>query len=200
MGSKSRWAHLYPDRKEKQVQRWERIATFFRRYEQEWSLTARKFFVYREGWYLLVRVVILGTLFMMITTDVNIKNILILILAAYFLLDLLIVNTSIAFVTMAPISSLRSFLLTFFAFTHIIVAFGIFYKFYGDQFNAIMCDSQILYFSTITITTLGYGDFVPSRSGTMVQILVIKEVLTGLFFVAGVLARVINREKKTTNG
>jgi hypothetical protein len=195
VGSKSRWAHLFPERKEKQVHLWETIGTFFRRYEQEWGPAATKLFVYREGWYLLLRAAGLTALLMMITTEVNIKNILILTLTAYLLLDLLIVNTSIAFVTMQPISNLRSFLLTLFAFTHIIVAFGIFYKFYGDQFNTTMCDSQILYFSTITITTLGYGDFVPKKSGTMVQILVIKEVLTGLFFVTGVLARVINRDK-----
>jgi hypothetical protein len=195
VGSKSRWAHLFPERKERQDHLWETIGSFFRRYEQEWSPAATKLFVYREGWYLLLRVAALGALFMMITTEVNIKNILILFLTIYLLIDLLIVNTSIAFVTMQPISSLRSFLLTLFAFTHIIVAFSIFYKFYGDQFNTTMCDSQILYFSTITITTLGYGDFVPKKSGTMVQLLVIKEVLTGLFFVTGVLARVINRDK-----
>lgn len=195
MGSKSRWAHLFPERKERQDHLWETIGSLFRRYEQEWSPAATKLFVNREGWYLLLRVAALGALFMMITTEVNIKNILILFLTIYLLLDLLIVNTSIAFVTMQPISSLRSFLLTLFAFTHIIVVFSIFYKFYGDQFNTTMCDSHILYFSTITITTLGYGDFVPKKSGTMVQLLVIKEVLTGLFFVTGVLARVINRDK-----
>lgn len=199
MGSKSRWTHLFPDRKEKQIRLWETIGTFIRRYEQEWSPAATKLFVYREGWYLLFRFVFLGAVFMMITTEVNIMNILIFILTTYLLLDLLIVNTSVAFVTMQPISNLRSFLLTFFAFTHIIVAFGIFYKFYGDQFNTTMCNSQLLYFSTITITTLGYGDFVPKKTGTMVQILIIKEVLTGLFFVTSVLARIISPKKNTTH-
>lgn len=199
MGSKSRWAHLFPERKENQNRLWEKIGKFFGRYEREWSPAASKMFVYREGWYLVVRFVSLYALLWLITSDVNLGNIIILALTTYMLLDLLIVNTSIAFVTMKPINSLRSFLLTLFAFTHIIIAFSVFYKFYSNQFNTTMCDSQLLYFSTITITTLGYGDFVPMKSGTMAQILVIKEVLTGLFFVTGVLARIINRANEQDN-
>jgi hypothetical protein len=199
MGSKSRWAHLFPERKKIQDHLWKKIGEFFGRYEQKWSPAASKMFVYREGWYLVVRFASLCVFLLLITGDVNLGNIIILALTTYMLLDLLIVNTSIAFVTMKPINSLRSFLLTLFAFTHIIIVFSIFYKFYGNQFNSTMCDSQLLYFSTITITTLGYGDFVPKKSGTMAQILVIKEVLIGLLFVTGVLARIINRSNEQDN-
>jgi len=191
LGSKSRWANLFPERKEKQDHLWKTIGEFFRRYEQEWSPASSKIFVYREGWYLLLRFALLCVLFVLITGELDPWNIIILIATIYMLFDLLIVNTSVSFVTMDPINSLRSFLMTFFAFTHVIIAYGIFYKFCGYKFNSNMCYSQILYFSTVTITTLGYGDFVPKKSGTMAQVLVVLELLTGLFFLTGVLARII---------
>ncbi len=171
----------------------------FRRYEQEWSPSSWKTFVYREGWYLLLRFLILCVLFLLTNNELNLWNIIILIATICLLLDLLIANTSVSFVTMAPINSLRSFLLTLFAFTHVIIAYGIFYKFYGNQFNSSMCNFQVLYFSTITITTLGYGDFVPNKSGTMAQMLVVFELLTGLYFLTGVLARIINFKLAISN-
>lgn len=115
------------------------------------------------------------------------------------LIDLLIVNTSVSFVTKDPINSLRSFLFTFFAFTHVIIAYGIFYKFNGDQFNFILCNTQALYFSAVTITTLGYGDVLPKLSSAVAQMLVILELLTGLFFITGVLARIITFDKNKQN-
>jgi hypothetical protein len=199
LGSKSRWAHLFPERKEKQDHLWKTIGELFRRYEQEWSLSASKTFVYREGWYLLLRFAILCILFVLIGSEFNTCNIIILIATAYMLLDLLIANTSVSFVTMDPINSLRSFLLTLFAFTHITIAYGIFFKFYRNQFNSNMCNFQVLYFSTVTITTLGYGDFVPNKSGTVAQILVVLELLTGLYFLTGVLARIINLKPAISN-
>jgi hypothetical protein len=191
LGNKLHWENFYPERKEKQDDLWKRIGEFFLRYEREWSPASLKIFVYREGWYLLVRFTLLCVLFVLTSGELNLWNIIILVATIYLLLDLLIANTSVSFVTMDPINSLRSFLLTLFAFTHVIIAYGIFYKFCGGQFNSNMCDSQVLYFSAVTITTLGYGDFAPSKSGTMAQVLVVLELLTGLFFLTGVLARII---------
>jgi hypothetical protein len=62
-----------------------------------------------------------------------------------------------------------------------------------------MCNFQVLYFRTVTITTLGYGDFVPNKSGTMAQMLVVLELLTGLYFLTGVLAKIINSKSGTSN-
>lgn len=199
MGSKSRWANLFPERREKQDQLWKTIGELFLRYEQEWSPSASKKFVYREGWYLLLRFAILYVLFVLVSRELNTWNVIILIVTVYMLLDLLIVNTSVSFVTMDPINSLRSFSLTLFAFTHVIIAYGIFFKFYREQFNMSMSDFQVLYFSTVTITTLGYGDFVPMKSGTVAQILVVLELLTGLYFLTGVLARIINFKPAISN-
>jgi hypothetical protein len=199
LGSKSSRANLYPKRKKKQDHLWKTIGELFRRYEQEWSPASWKTFVYREGWYLLLRFSVLYVLFLLTNSEPNLWNIIILMATICLLLDLLIANTSVSFVTMDPINSLRSFLLTLFAFTHVIIAYGIFYKFYANQFNSNMCNFQVLYFSTVTITTLGYGDFVPNKSGTMAQMLVVLELLTGLYFLTGVLARIINFKPAITN-
>ncbi len=196
MGSKSRWAQLYPERKKRQTRRWEEIESLFSRYEREWSPAAWKCFVYREGSYLLLRFIALCIFLYFITDKLDPKNLAILILTSYMLLDILISNTSVAFVTMKPINTLRSFFLTLFSFLHLIIAYSVFYKFFGDQFNTTMCNTQIIYFSTVTITTLGYGDYAPTGLGT--QWLVVFQLLTGVFFLAGVLARIISLKRNST--
>ena len=199
MGSKSRWQTLLREREAKQVQVWEKVENFFRGYQEKWSPVSWKIFVFREGRYLLVRFALLYSFFALVSNQVNLWNIAFVAFGLYFLFDIVIVNTSISFITMEPINNLRSFLFTFFAFTHIIVVFAIFYKFYQEEFVLRMCDSQVLYFSAVTITTLGYGDFVPDKSATIAQMLVILEVLTGLFFITGVFARIINFKTNKPN-
>lgn len=87
-------------------------------------------------------------------------------------------------------NNLRSFILTFFTFIQVVIIYGIFYKFLQHQFSDNMCNWQVLYFSIVTITTLGYGDFVPEKWGMMAQIIVTLELLTGLFFIVGIFARI----------
>jgi hypothetical protein len=197
LGSKSRWAHLFPERKKKQEQLWQGIGKLLRRYEQEGNPASWKIFVNREGWYLWIRFALLCALFYLMSSEFNVWNIFILLIAAFSLVDILAANTSASFVTMQPIDNLRSFILTFFAFTHIIVAFAIFYKYNQEQFAFKMCTTQLLYFSAVTITTLGDGTFLPNRTGTAVQVLIIVELLIGLFFITGVFARIINLDIKT---
>ena len=91
-----------------------------------------------------------------------------------------------------PINDLRSFLFSFFTFIHLILIFSIFFKFIGSQFKIKMCTTQALYFSAVTITTLGYGDIHPHLWATTAQITTMVEVLTGLYFVAGIFARIFN--------
>ena len=193
MGSKLRSQKLYPDREKNQKRFWKYIEDLFRRYEQEWNPVSRwKIFIFREGWYLLIRFILLCLVFVVVSNEINVYNIFFVVIGLLFLFDILIFNTSNSFITMTPINSLRSFFLTFFAFTHLIIAYGIFYKFFKEQFAIDMCNTQLLYFSAVTITTLGDGMFLPDQSGTTVQMLVILELLTGLFFISGVIARIIN--------
>lgn len=130
------------------------------------------------------------------SNELNFCNIIIAVVALALLFDILAANISMAFVTKDPISNLRSFLLTFFAFTHIIIFYAIFYRFFERDFPDGMFALQALYFSVITITTVGYGDIVPKSQGTTAQIIIMFELLTGLFFVTGVFARIIGFKEK----
>jgi hypothetical protein len=179
-------------KEEKQKKLWRFVAKCFCCYETKCSPASWSIFRYREGWYLLLRFAVLCACFLGVSNKVNGWNILFGIVAVAFLLDILVANTSIAFVTRSPISNLRSFLLTFFAFTHLVVAYSIFYKLLAHQFTDRMCNLQVLYFSVVTITTLGYGDFVPQKWGMTAQLVVILELLTGLFFITGVLTRILS--------
>lgn len=180
-----------------QINLWNKIEGCFRFYELRCS-PASLIFMGHIGLYLLIRFAMLCTFFVLISNKLSVLNMLYVIFSVYLLLDILISNTSIAFVTKNPINNLRSFLFTFFTFIQVVVIYGIFYKFLQHQFAENMCNWQFLYFSIVTITTLGYGDFVPEKWGTLAQIIVTMELLTGFFFIVGVFARIIGLKEKTT--
>jgi hypothetical protein len=48
-----------------------------------------------------------------------------------------------------------------------------------------------VYFSGVTITTVGYGDFVPGRPAA--RLLVLWEIATGIFLIAGAFPLVVSR-------
>lgn len=191
MGSKFLNKESFPNRKEKQDRIWRAIVTFFSRYAQEWNPAAWKVFRFREGWYLVLRFFILYLLFALISNNL-ICNVVYVIISILILFDILVANISISFATVKPLNKLRSFFLTLFAFTHVIIVYAIFYKYFKEQFEINLSDSQLLYFSGVTITTLGDGRFLPAKIGTTVQLIVILELLTGLLFISGVIARIIN--------
>lgn len=199
MGNKYQCKDIHPERKIKQEQRWKKVENFFESYERKYSPASWDCCLWREGWYLLLRFIIVCGIFYVITTELNIRNIIFIVITGLLLFDLLVANASVAFVTMKPLNRLRSFLLTLFAFTHLIIAFAIFYKFFGDQFNSTtMCNTQLIYFSAVTITTLGYGDYLPT--GAVTQWLVVFQLLTGIFFLTGVLSRIISKNKTEKKG
>jgi hypothetical protein len=88
------------------------------------------------------------------------------------------------------VSIRRTVLLAFVNFSSIIIAYAVIYK----VFNCIGFSSQavltknpldLLYFSLVTITTLGYGDLVPLCPQG--RIIVIFELVTSVLFVVAVL-------------
>ena len=170
---------------------WKSVENCFRCYETKCSPSSWSFFRGSTSVYLLIRFFLLCICLALASNKFSWWNIPCGILGLGFLLDILIVNTSIAFVTRNPMNNLRSFILTFFTFIQVVVIYGIFYKFLQHQFSENMCNWQVLYFSIVTITTLGYGDFVPEKWGTMAQIIVTLELLTGLFFIVGIFARIV---------
>ena len=179
----------------KSINRWKSFEKVLLYYETNYSPASWRIFGKSTGFYLFIRCIVLLVCLIFANNQFNFWNIIFGLLSLAFLFDVLISNTSIAFISRNPINELRSFLLTFFAYTHIIIIYGVFYKFVQHQLSETMCSWQYLYFSTVTITTLGFGDFVPQRWGTMAQVIVIFELLTGLFFVIGVFTRIVASKK-----
>lgn len=177
---------------------WKILEKCLSTYETKYSPATWKYLRNSRSLYLLIRFFLLCICLIFASNRTTWWNIPCGIISIAFLLDILIANTSIAYVTRNPMNDLRSFTLTFFAFIHIIIIYGIFYKFVQNQFNEDMCNWQVIYFSIVTITTLGYGDFVPEKWGTIAQIIVSLELLTGLFFIVGVFTR-IGHSKRITN-
>jgi len=117
-----------------------------------------------------------------------------LLVTSVFLLDIVIVHTAIVFKSIEPKNRLRSALLSFFSFVQLPIAFAIFYQsLYTNSFEPSLSNIvQALYFSSVTITTLGYGDIKPKSDASVAQILVIAEVIIGFYFIAILIARLIN--------
>jgi hypothetical protein len=111
-------------------------------------------------------------------------------LALYFVLDTLLVNTGIAFVTRSPRSFLRSVILTLFAFLDLVVAFSVFYVIFGTSFKPALNFSRAIYLSLVTITTLGAADIQPIDD--LARTLSAVQVATGIYFLAVILAVVTN--------
>lgn len=70
--------------------------------------------------------------------------------------------------------------LIFFAYIAVIVVFAMFYQKHGDNFTSpIKAFSDALYFSVVTITTLGYGDISPTSNLTKLMISI--QTVYGIF-------------------
>jgi hypothetical protein len=108
------------------------------------------------------------------------------VVSIYLIFDILLVNSSVAFVSRFPADPLRSALFANFCFVNLVFAFSIFYLALGDCFNPVIDNPiEALYFSFVTMTTLGYGDFHPTQeNGWPVQLVVIFQLSIGLYFLA----------------
>ena len=150
---------------------------------------------------------VLGRLFFMfyILFSSLINNLHIYILVIYFLIDGLNYRLCIFFVDRYKkdwgLRSInRTIILLMLNYFEIIIGFSIFYYLtksivYSDTLKIITSPIQSLYFSAITITTLGYGDMTPISSigrilvilelglGFILTIIIIGLVLTGVRYV-----------------
>lgn len=77
------------------------------------------------------------------------------------------------------------------------LVFELFYRFYPHAFNNVSAltrperMAEMIYFSMVSITTLGYGDITPNLG--FVRILAVMEAVVGQFFVAAVLGVLVSR-------
>lgn len=107
------------------------------------------------------------------------------------LADILVSNTSLAFVSRFPAYHLRTAILTAFAFVQIAIAFAAFHLLFSE-FNRDLNPISATYFSFVTITTLGYGDIQLVESAWLGQIIVMCELVVGVFFLSTLFAVVAN--------
>lgn len=112
-------------------------------------------------------------------------------LTVLFLTDIVIVHTAIAFVSRVRANLLRSAVLAIFSFFQIPLGFAVFHLCNADSFSHPLTWKSALYFSVVTATTLGYGDFYPKKDAGFAQGLVVVEALTSVGFLSILIARLI---------
>lgn len=109
-------------------------------------------------------------------------NVILILGTIFILFDILVANTSIAFISRFPAHPLRSVFFTIFGFIQIATAFSIFYVMLGNNLNEELTPFRAFYFSFITITTLGYGEILPQSESYLAMFTIVSELLSGLFF------------------
>lgn len=113
--------------------------------------------------------------------------------AAFVILDLLAYNTRVAFITQHPQAPLRSVAYGVVGFALIASSFAaLFLSLVRNDFDP-QCLKTVsaIYFSFVTLATLGYGDIHPKVGATAAQFVVVAELLVGLFFLAAVLVTLV---------
>ena len=106
------------------------------------------------------------------------------------IMDILIVNTVTAFLSEKQgRDPLRSAVLLVFSYTNLALAFSVLYLLNSEGFDRTL-DNPIdaIYYSFVTLSTLGYGDIKPIASPA--ELLVVSNVILHFFFV-GLLVKTI---------
>lgn len=173
---------------------WLRIAQVILSYElffspMRWFKSWGGFFEGRAGRYVCIRFFLL-VIALVLASPITFQssaqtvalNIILLVIVISLLLDNLVANTSIAFISRFPANALRSAVLTIFAFAQIVISYSVFYVMLAYSFKPELTSIRALYFSFVTITTLGYGDILPLADAWLVMLLIISELVIGLFF------------------
>lgn len=109
--------------------------------------------------------------------------------------DILLQTTSAVFITQLPRVVLRTLLLGLLGFVQLVTAFAVLHASApaGSYAVSSICGGTLdaftaLYFSLVTMATLGYGDVAPCVGVSLGRMLVIVQVLVGLFFLSGLFA------------
>ncbi|MEP2783812.1 MAG: ion channel [Pseudoruegeria sp.] len=118
--------------------------------------------------------------------------------AALILMDIMMINTSIVFISRFAASAFRSTFEMIFGYAQFILCFGVFYYCFRFGFSVNMDIGiaysityfESVYFSIVSATTLGYGDISPRHDQYMVQALVMIQLLMSLYYGAIILGGV----------
>lgn len=113
-------------------------------------------------------------------------------IGATIVVDLLAYNAMIAFVTQHPQVPMRNAVYGLAGFALVALGYAVFYVgMVPASFSRRLDIKEAIYFSFVTIATVGYGDIYPKRDATAAQFLVVCEILTGLFYLAALLATMV---------
>jgi len=101
--------------------------------------------------------------------------------------DILLCRTSVAFFSRFPTHPLRTILITFVTFSYQVIGYAVFFVALESHFSRkIEGILDAIYFSFVTITTLGYGEIKPTTPWG--KLIIIFELLTGLYFLVIVIS------------
>jgi hypothetical protein len=106
----------------------------------------------------------------------------------FLIADILLSHTSIAFISRFPAHPIRSVVFALVSLFTVAVSFAALYLTRSTDFSVPLTLVRAIYFSVVTMTTLGFGDIYPLCDATLVQLLVIAELLVGIYFVVVLLA------------
>ncbi len=113
-------------------------------------------------------------------------------ISAVIMADLLAYNAMAAFVTQHPQVPMRNALYALVGLALVAVGFAVLYAgLVPDCFTVRLNVWDAIYFSFVTISTVGYGDIQPKQGATGAQVLVVIEIVTGLFYLAALFATMV---------
>ncbi len=113
------------------------------------------------------------------------------VIGVYLLYDTILLSTFATFVSRYPAHPLRSLVLNLSAFFQCGLGYGVIFKTIGDVFSHSLTWIDAIYFSIVTIATVGFGDIAVLQSLSnrwYVELIIISEIGIGLFMLAGLIA------------
>jgi hypothetical protein len=123
------------------------------------------------------------------------------VLAAALAADILTVNSAIAFVSRGPAHPLRSAIFGVSALAQLGTVFAVFYACLREGLcRPVLPVFDVLYFSFVTMATVGYGDLRPADYGGLADLLklvVIAQLLISIFFAGVILTTVVQWANET---
>ena len=113
------------------------------------------------------------------------------VVAAIVAFDIIAAHTSGVFTSRWPAHPLRAVWLSFFVYFQLALCFAIVYALRPSAFSREITPWEAVYFSVVTLATVGYGDISPCPRAYVMQAVVVAEILVGLYFLGVLLAQIV---------